>query len=377
MALQPPSGIIQALVLFGFSFRVGGDLFAISLEANLKPALQECWLGLCPHPLICANAVDAIRIQHIRQGHDAFQLVKIRPVDDRQDIKMVFAHAFERQMQGMIRVDVRNMEGFHKACHWLLFSSIDKGALKSFSVQDSKKVSLVDDWPDAETDWSESASTASSTRHLRGEYLRRVPHDLSHCALAEFVASAVAGQMNAILMGQCLVDRLLLKSGRDEEAGQVCNHQRHDDSVIPRHFKDHQYRCHGGAHDTREERAHADQRVSARGCGVSRQQAMGYGADGPSQHCAEKQTRAEDSTSVSGGIADSDAKELEDHEQQHQLERHRSIQSAADIAIPDAQDLGHKPAHQANRHTAHYGMPPAASSWEDAERTCAFPTEAG
>jgi hypothetical protein len=43
-----------------------------------------------------------------------------------------------------------------------------------------------------------------------------------------------------------------------------------------------------GAHDAREERSHTDQRVSARGCGASRQQAMGDGADGPAQHCAEE-----------------------------------------------------------------------------------------
>jgi hypothetical protein len=34
-------------------------------------------------------AVDTIRIEHIRQRHDAFQFVNIRPVDDRQDIETV------------------------------------------------------------------------------------------------------------------------------------------------------------------------------------------------------------------------------------------------------------------------------------------------
>jgi hypothetical protein len=38
---------------------------------------------------------------------------------------------------------------------------------------------------------------------------------------------------------------------------------------------------------------------------------MGHRADGASQHCTEKQARTEDSTSISGGMADSDAKELE------------------------------------------------------------------
>ena len=53
---------------------------------------------------------------------------------------------------------------------------------------------------------------------------------------------------------------------------------------------------------------------------------MGHRADGASQHGAEKKAGAEDSTRVAGGIADRDANELEHHQQQHQLERHRSVQ---------------------------------------------------
>ena len=33
--------------------------------------------------LLFADSVDAVGIQHVRQCHDAFQLVNIRPVDDR------------------------------------------------------------------------------------------------------------------------------------------------------------------------------------------------------------------------------------------------------------------------------------------------------
>lgn len=65
-----------------------------------------------------------------------------------------------------------------------------------------------------------------------------VPHDLGHCACAAFAARALARQMNALLMGRRLVVELLLKLGRTEEASEVCDHQRHDYFVIPRHFKD-------------------------------------------------------------------------------------------------------------------------------------------
>ena len=86
--------------------------------------------------------VNAIRIQHISQRHDAFESVNIRPVKDRQEIEMVLAHAFQSQMQRMIRVEVRKIEGFHKVFQRLFLSAIDKGAFKSLSGQHSQKVTL-------------------------------------------------------------------------------------------------------------------------------------------------------------------------------------------------------------------------------------------
>lgn len=65
---------------------------------NLKPSREEPSHGICLCQLIRTNAVDPICIQHVRQRHDAFQLMNIRSVDDWQDIQMVFAHAFERVM---------------------------------------------------------------------------------------------------------------------------------------------------------------------------------------------------------------------------------------------------------------------------------------
>src|ERR1035438_9964374 len=134
---------------------------------------------------------------------------------------------------------MRKMRGFNKASQRLLFSSIHKRTLNRISVQNSEEVFLVGHWPDAEATQA-SLFNGILNAHLRGQYLGTLLQDLRHRALVEFVTSAVAGQMNAILMGQRLVDGLLLKLGRDEEADEVCDHQRHDDSVIPRHFKDHQ-----------------------------------------------------------------------------------------------------------------------------------------
>jgi hypothetical protein len=60
----------------------------VPLETNLNPSSEESSFGLCPCQLIRADAVDTICIQHVRQGHDAFQFVNIRPVDDWQDIEI-------------------------------------------------------------------------------------------------------------------------------------------------------------------------------------------------------------------------------------------------------------------------------------------------
>jgi len=92
--------------------------------------------------LLGADVVNSIRIQHIRQRHDAFEFVNIRSVNDRQEIEMVLAHAFQSQMQRMIRVEVRKIEGFHKVFQRLFLSAIDKGAFKSLSGQHSQKVTL-------------------------------------------------------------------------------------------------------------------------------------------------------------------------------------------------------------------------------------------
>src|ERR1035438_6901438 len=96
----------------------------------------------------------------------------IRPVNDRQDIEMVLTHAFESQMQRMIRVEVRNLEGFHDVFQRLFFSPIDKGAPQRLSSQHSQKVILLGNGPDAELAGS-SLFNGILNAHLRGEYLRR------------------------------------------------------------------------------------------------------------------------------------------------------------------------------------------------------------
>jgi hypothetical protein len=51
--------------------------------------------------------------------------MNVRPLDDRQDVKMVRAHAFQSQMQGMINVDMRKMKRLDNLPERLFFSPID------------------------------------------------------------------------------------------------------------------------------------------------------------------------------------------------------------------------------------------------------------
>ena len=113
-------------------------------------------------------------------------------------------------------------------------------------------------------DWPERVCATASWTSISAERTsREVLHDLGHCALAGLVKRAVAGQMNAILIRQRLIDRLLLKVPGDEQAGQVGDHQGNNDGIIPRHLKDHQDRGHGSAHDACKDRSHAHQSVGA------------------------------------------------------------------------------------------------------------------
>src|SRR5258708_40261769 len=141
--------------------------------------------------------------------------MKVCSLDHRQNIEMKLTHPFECQMQSLICVNVWNMASFHQAFQWLPFSSIDKGALKDFLIQDSEEVILVGHLPDSELSRACLFNGILNT-NLCGEYLRSTFHHLCYCAAPAFVASAVARPMNDILKRQCLVDRLLPKSGTDE-----------------------------------------------------------------------------------------------------------------------------------------------------------------
>ena len=57
---------------------------------------------------------EAIEIQDILQSHDTFQLVHIGPADHRQHLQVSCPHAFQRQTQRVIGVQVRKVARVYK-----------------------------------------------------------------------------------------------------------------------------------------------------------------------------------------------------------------------------------------------------------------------
>src|SRR5579863_9601402 len=62
---------------------------------------------------------DAVGVQYVLQGDDAFQLVDVGAIDDREDIEMVCAHAVQGLVERVIRVNVGEIEGIDEVSKFL------------------------------------------------------------------------------------------------------------------------------------------------------------------------------------------------------------------------------------------------------------------
>src|SRR5579864_658394 len=85
---------------------------------------------------------------------------------------------------------------------------------------------------------------------------------------------------------------------------------------------------------------------------------MRYGSDRTSQHGADEQSRPEDTARVARSITGGNGEKFQNHQQQHQLERHPSVQSLTDKPIPYAENLRDEPAHQSDQQPACYWLEP-------------------
>src|SRR5205823_204463 len=72
---------------------------------------------------------DAVWIQDIAQGHNAFQLVHIRTAHYRQDFHLICSHALECQVQPLVGVDVWKHKRTHELAKLLISS------FRHFSLQ--------------------------------------------------------------------------------------------------------------------------------------------------------------------------------------------------------------------------------------------------
>ena len=75
-----------------------------------------------------ARRVHAIRIQHVVQSYDPFQLMNIGPIDYRQNVYVGFAHALQREIQGMVSMDMGKVQGVQKI-NQILFAFLSARAL--------------------------------------------------------------------------------------------------------------------------------------------------------------------------------------------------------------------------------------------------------
>src|SRR5258708_18218205 len=64
---------------------------------------------------------DSIGIQNILHLHNYLKFVNIRPMDDRQDLEVIFAHPFENNVKRLIGVDMRKMVRYEETCQLLVF----------------------------------------------------------------------------------------------------------------------------------------------------------------------------------------------------------------------------------------------------------------
>jgi len=97
-----------------------------------------------------AGGVNAVRVEDIAQGDDALELVDIGAIDDGQDFDVSFAHAFEGEMQGMVGVDVGEVEGFEETEERLFGATVGEGGFEGRTAENADDVSLVIERPGAE-----------------------------------------------------------------------------------------------------------------------------------------------------------------------------------------------------------------------------------
>src|SRR5208282_199196 len=160
---------------------------------------------------------------------------------------------------------------------------------------------------------------------MRGQSLLGGFHALEDLALAFDGTGMRAGQVNAILTGEDLVDRFMLEARRNEITDEVGNHEGDDNGVVASGLKDHDDGGHGSADDSGESCAHADEGVRSGRSDVTGKKLVCQSSNDAAQHGAEEETGTEDAASIAGSVAHGDGEEFEDEEKNHELQGHAPV----------------------------------------------------
>src|SRR5258708_39279701 len=143
-------------------------------------------------------------------------------------------------MERMVRVDVRKISHVHTTPQSLANSAITGGLSQPLKTDDADHAAVIAYGPRVKFAGLQFFQSLLD-RKLRTQDFAGIPHRLNHCALSSLLTRLRRGQMNAVLVRQTFVDRLLLKSCGDEKAHQAGNHQRDNYRIIPSDLKNHDH----------------------------------------------------------------------------------------------------------------------------------------
>src|SRR6266850_1973477 len=200
---------------------------------------------------------------------------------------MARPHAIERQVERMVRMDVRKISPTHKFTQPFARIPISVSLSQPLKTDDADHAPVIADGPRVKFAGFRLFQSLLN-RQLPTPYFGSISHRLNHRALPSLLTRLRRGQMNAVLVRQDFVDRLLLKSCGDEKAYQTGNHQRDDDRIIPGDLKNHDHGSHRCADDPREGCTHPYQRIGSRRGSVSWQKMLRHRADNSAQHGPKK-----------------------------------------------------------------------------------------
>ena len=137
---------------------------------------------------------------------------------------------------------------------------------------------------------------------------------MCHLTSSPLMTSGGAWQVNSVLIGQHVVDRLSLQTRGNEETDKIRNHEGDNDGIVLRRFKDHQNRSHRGPNDASKKSSHAHQSVSACRGSVLRQEVVCDAPDCSTQHRSDEKAGAKNTSRITRSVAGRDREELQDYQ---------------------------------------------------------------